>query len=216
MEDTIRRISIYIVPFLFSLCFHEYAHAYVADKLGDSTPRMLGRMTLNPLVHIDIIWTIIIPIITLITGGIFFGGAKPVPVNPRNFKDQTKGMAIVALAGPLSNIFLALIFTITIKVIITFFHNIISLKTMVVIFNMLQAGIIINLFLAFFNLVPIPPLDGSRVLKIFLSPSAGHKLDMLAPYSFILIILFWQFGILNFLVGYPARTLYDFAIGLIR
>lgn len=212
-QDLLQRIALYAFPFLFSLCFHEYAHAWVANKLGDPTAKYSGRLSLNPIVHIDLVWTIILPLITLIIGGIFFGGAKPVPIDSRNFKDQDKGMALVAFAGPLSNIFLAFIFTIILA--ITYkLSNPIQSKIIISFLKMLQAGIIINFFLAFFNLIPIPPLDGSRILKLFLSYEAGITYYKLQPYSFILILVFWQFGLFKYLVGVPASILYNLCIGL--
>jgi len=111
LEDTIKRVALYILPFLFSLCFHEYAHAWTANKLGDPTAKQMGRMTLNPRAHIDLVWTIIIPVITLIVGGVYFGSAKPVPVDARNFKDPQKAMALVAFSGPFSNIILGVVFS---------------------------------------------------------------------------------------------------------
>jgi len=119
LEESIKRVALYILPFLFSLCFHEYANAYVANKLGDPTAKYNGRLTLNPLAHIDIMWTIIFPIITLIVGGIYFGAAKPVPVDARNFKSPEKDMAMVAAAGPVSNMVLGVVFAflfITVKI----------------------------------------------------------------------------------------------------
>lgn len=214
MSETIKQVALYILPFLFSLCFHEYAHAWAASRLGDDTAKNFGRMTLNPLPHIDIIWTIIIPIITIVTGGIFFGGAKPVPVNPRNFKNPIKDMAKVALAGPMSNILLSIIFTLILVLSIKHI-TLLPANIAVPLFHMLRAGIIINLFLAFFNLVPIPPLDGSKIIKLFLPYKYANFLESLAPYSFIFIIIFWQFGILNILVGYPARLLYSLAMSFI-
>ncbi|MBN1114465.1 MAG: site-2 protease family protein [Oligoflexia bacterium] len=212
MEETFKRVAISILPFFFSLCFHEYAHAWTANRLGDPTAKYAGRLTLNPRVHVDIIWTIIFPVITLILGGIFFGGAKPVPVDSRNFKNPEKGMALVALAGPLSNIFLGIIFAIAFALIAKLAPQN-SSSIVVPVLYMLQAGILVNFFLAFFNLLPVPPLDGSKVISFFLPYSKTVYIDMLAPYGFLIIILLWQIGILGFLVGYPARMLYQVTMG---
>ena len=199
MQDTISRISLYALPFLFSLCFHEFAHAYAAYKLGDPTAKYAGRLTLNPKVHIDLVWTIIIPAITLFIGGIFFGGAKPVPVDTRNFKNPMKDMA-----GPASNILLAVVFSIILAIFLKFFYSLLSIKIFLAFMQMLKAGIMINLFLAFFNLVPIPPLDGSKVLQFFLPYKYAIYMNMMSSYSMFLIVILWQFGLLRFLVGYPA------------
>jgi len=213
LQETLQRVALYAVPFLFSLCFHEYAHAWTANKLGDPTAKYSGRLSLNPLVHIDIIWTVIMPLITLIIGGIFFGGAKPVPVDPRNFKHQDKGMALVAFAGPFSNILLAILFSFSFSLIYKNFAA--TANTSVLnILTMLQAGIIINLFLAFFNLMPIPPLDGSRIIKLFLSYEAGLNYYRLESYSFILIIVFWRLGFFKYFVGIPATMFYNFLLGV--
>jgi len=214
LTETINRIALYAVPFLFSLCFHEYAHAWTANKLGDPTAKYSGRLSLNPLVHIDIVWTIIMPLITLIIGGIFFGGAKPVPVDPRNFKNQDKGMAIVAFAGPFSNIILAVLFSIVLSIV---YNNFSSFNSSIItnLITMLQAGIIINLFLAFFNLMPIPPLDGSRILKLFLSYDLSIAYYKLESYSFILILIFWRLGFFKYFVGIPATMFYNFLLGIV-
>lgn len=212
MEETIKKIALYILPFLFSLCFHEYAHAWVANKLGDPTAKYNGRLTLNPLAHIDWLWTVIIPMITLIVGGIYFGSAKPVPVDSRNFKHPEKGMALVAVAGPLSNIILGFLFAVVFVAIKLFYNESESFFSPLA--EMLQAGILINFFLAFFNLIPLPPLDGSRVLTMFISYKKAAYLDMFAPYSFLLILLLWQIGVLNYLIASPALLLYKLSVTL--
>lgn len=212
MEETIKKIALYILPFLFSLCFHEYAHAWVANKLGDPTAKYSGRLTLNPLAHIDWLWTVIIPMITLIVGGIYFGSAKPVPVDSRNFKHPEKGMAMVAVAGPLSNIVLGFLFAVAFVAIKLFYNESESFFSPLA--EMLQAGILINYFLAFFNLIPLPPLDGSRVVTMFISYKKAAYLDMFAPYSFLLILLLWQIGVLNYLIAGPALLLYKLSVTL--
>jgi len=206
VEDTLQRIALYAIPFLFSLCFHEYAHAWTANKLGDPTAKYSGRLTLNPAAHIDLVWTIIVPAITLIVGGIYFGSAKPVPVDPRNFKNQEKGMALVAFSGPLSNIILGIIFAflfVAVRMFTPQEHYIFAPLSM-----MLEAGVLINFFLAFFNLIPVPPLDGSRVLRLLLSMKQSMYYEMMAPYSFILIIVLWYIGVLQYIVGVPAFFFY--------
>jgi len=205
LDETIKRVALYILPFLFSLCFHEYAHAWVANKMGDPTAKYNGRLTLNPLAHIDFMWTIIFPIITLIIGGIYFGAAKPVPVDARNFKNPEKGMAIVAAAGPISNMLLGFFFAFLFIVVKIFYPE---GRFFSPLSEMLNAGILINFFLAFFNLFPLPPLDGSRILRMLLPYNAAIRFDMMTPYSFMLIIALWYLGVLNFFVYFPAIFLY--------
>lgn len=206
LQDSLQRIALYALPFLFSLCFHEYAHAWTANKLGDPTAKHSGRLTLNPWAHIDIVWTIIIPAITLLVGGIYFGSAKPVPVDPRNFKNSEKGMALVAFAGPLSNIILGVIFAfifVAVKLFLPQEHAVFGPLSL-----MLEAGVLINFFLAFFNLIPFPPLDGSRIVRLLLPYKKVVFYEMLAPYSFILIIVLWYIGVLQYIVGAPAYFFY--------
>ncbi|MFH1223323.1 MAG: site-2 protease family protein [Pseudomonadota bacterium] len=205
MEETVKRVALYIIPFLFSLCFHEYAHAWIANKLGDPTAKYNGRLTLNPIAHIDFMWTIIFPLITLIIGGIYFGSAKPVPVDARNFKNPEKGMAMVAAAGPVSNIILGMMFAVLFIAVKVFAPENYIFTPLA---SMLEAGILINFFLAFFNLIPLPPLDGSRILRMLLPYNVAVRYDMFTPYSFILIIVLWQLGALNFFVYFPAVFLY--------
>jgi len=198
VNETIRSIILIVPPLLFSLCFHEYAHAWVANKLGDPTAKYMGRLTLNPMAHISLMNTIIFPIALSIMGLPPLGAAKPVPIDPRNFKDPQRGMALSAIAGPLSNILLGAIFAFMFGCIAVFARS--DNKLLVTLAQMLAQGVYINMIFAFFNLIPIPPLDGSRVLTMFLSYKQAARLDMLAPYSFILIIVLLYTGALNIIL----------------
>ncbi|HEY0964693.1 MAG TPA: site-2 protease family protein [Candidatus Paceibacterota bacterium] len=151
-----------IVALILSVVIHEMAHGYAANWLGDPTARLQGRLSPNPLVHLDPMMSVILPGILIATGSpILFGAAKPVPYNPYNLSNQKWGEAIVAAAGPLANIFIAVVFAVIIRM-----SDILDLSTS---FMQLAYGIItLNIFLAFFNLVPIPPLDGSKILPRFL------------------------------------------------
>jgi Zn-dependent protease len=186
---------IIIIAVLYSIIFHELAHGYVADYLGDYTARYSGRLTLNPLAHLDPIGSILLPIFTYLTGGFIFGWARPVPVNPFNFKNPKRDMAIVGIAGPLTNIFLALIFAFLFKTL----SPILPLNQDIFLFL-----IRINLVLAIFNLLPIPPLDGSRV---FLSFLPMEKQIYLEQFGIILVFIFLFFAfpliisIVNFLTN---------------
>lgn len=174
----------WIGALMISITFHEFMHAWSANYLGDPTPKAAGRMTLNPIAHIDPIGTIIMPLLLILAGLPAFGYAKPVPINPLNFKNYRLGQAVVSLAGPISNLILLLIFAIVYK----FLPSKESLFAVFVI-NI----IIVNIVLMIFNLLPIPPLDGSKVLYSILPSSVSiQKLETYGP--FILIPFIFLFG----------------------
>lgn len=174
-------IIIGIIIFLFSVVFHEVAHGWVAFALGDSTAKREGRLTLNPLKHLDPIGTILLPAMLILMGLPGFGWAKPIPVNPYNFKDQKYGSAKVAVAGPLANISLALVFGLALR----FLPVIYTLENLQIIFTFI---VYINLILATFNLIPIPPLDGSHILFTFLRKRADKFKMFLIQYGFFLLV----------------------------
>ena len=163
--ETAVKVALFFIPFLFSLCFHEFAHGYVAKLKGDRTAEQMGRLSLNPMVHIDWIGTVALPIIAIITHLPLFGWAKPVPVNPRNLKDAKNDMFWVALAGPLSNILLFVLGLLAVFIISQ--TNVLGSATSTV-FEMLKMFLLINLYLAFFNMLPLHPLDGGKVFERFL------------------------------------------------
>lgn len=190
-------IIIAIPVLLFSLTFHEAAHAWMADRRGDDTARLAGRLTLNPIPHIDLIGTILLPIILILVGSPFiFGAAKPVPVDLRNLRNPKKDHLAIALIGPASNLILALLFTLILQVSYVFgldpFLHSNGITAHEIILMFLHYGILINLILGGFNLLPIPPLDGSTLLMTFLPPKAVYWVSRLAPFGFFIIIgLFW-------------------------
>ncbi len=151
-----------LVILIFSAILHEVAHGYVADRLGDPTARLLGRLTLNPLPHIDPFMSIALPLLLLISGSpILFGGAKPVPVDPFNLKDGRKDLALVSLAGPLTNVLLAILAALI-------FHMMKSLNSSPILIGIVETVAHVNILLAIFNLLPIPPLDGSKLFSLIL------------------------------------------------
>ncbi len=191
------RAAVYFVPFLFALCFHEYAHGWVAQLRGDNTAKMMGRLTMNPIAHMDFIGTFVLPMLAIIfPGGIFFGWAKPVPVNERNLKNPRTDMFWIALAGPASNILLALISTIVMWVARHFLSDI-GIYSPVI--KLLDAFIGINLFLAFFNLIPLHPLDGGKVIARFLPASINYKLEQNEHVTSMVLLVLIMMGAMRFL-----------------
>ncbi len=214
----IQRIVVWILPVIFAITVHEVAHGWVAKKRGDHTASLLGRLTLNPVKHIDILGTIIIPGLLLLTfTGFIFGWAKPVPVDPRNFKSPKKDMAIVALAGPVSNILMAIGWVIIARVgVLIASETEVEIVSLPLIY-MGIAGISINLVLALINLIPIPPLDGSRVVTGILPDRWAIQYNRLERFGFVILLLLLWSGGLGYLLGYPmyfAQQLFFTLAGL--
>lgn len=185
------------IALLFALVVHESAHAYSAHKMGDDTAKNLGRISLNPMAHIDIIGTIVLPLLQIFTGLIFFGWAKPVPVNPLNFKDKKMGMFWVSLAGPLSNVILGTIFIIIFKLI---GHLVQQGSILEPVIYIIFYSVIINFILAVFNMIPIPPLDGSGVLAGFISERSYYKyMEKVGPYGFIILLALIYLNVLDYI-----------------
>ena len=183
-----QQLVILAPPFLFALTFHELAHGYVAWNLGDPTAKNAGRLTMNPLKHLDPLGVIAFIIMKI-------GWAKPVPVNPMYFKDPRKGMLLVALAGPAANLLTAVVSAILVKFLVTL--TFIPMYIMEPVVGMLLASVWINIMLAVFNCLPIPPLDGSKILMGVLPPAAAHSYAKLEPVGFILLLALFYAGILG-------------------
>lgn len=189
MENVIsQKIFLYLV-IIFSAVFHEYAHGWAAYQLGDTTAKDAGRLTLNPLRHLDPIGTVIIPLFLLFTSGIFIGWAKPVPYNPNNLKDQKYGNLKVGAAGPAANIFIALILGLFIRFFAGYFLGAFILPPLF--FDFLALIAYINIFLALFNLIPLPPLDGSKII-FDLFPRQRHYFEQVG-FIGIFLALFLAF-----------------------
>jgi len=208
MDSSIIIVVYQVIVLVFSVIIHEISHGFVAEELGDDTARRAGRLTLNPIPHIDPFGSILLPLIlSLFPGGIVLGWAKPVPFNPLHFKNMRRGSMFVALAGPVSNLLLAGIFALITRGIVFF-----GFLDLLFIIPFLKVIIVLNIVLAVFNLVPIPPLDGSKVLFYFL-PRRMERIQMLfEQYGFFILILFIVFGV-DFI--HPIiEALYRFFVGV--
>lgn len=204
MQDLLIALPVLI----FSVVVHEYAHGWVARTQGDHTAEMLGRLTLNPIPHLDPIGSILVPgLLALLPGGIVLGWAKPVPVNPRNFRNYRRGDILVSLAGVVSNLLLAILFTIILAVVVR------TLGPASIVTAMLTYGILINFVLMLFNLIPIPPLDGSHVLYHLLPAELGSRYRQIGPYGIFVLFGLLYLGGLRFLSA-PVWWLTSTALGL--
>ena len=203
--SSVQKIILWIIPLIFAITVHEVAHGWVANKLGDPTAKLQGRLTLNPLKHIDILGTIIIPGILLLLGGIVFGYAKPVPVDWRNLKNIRRDMALVALAGPVANLLMAFFWAIIAKIGVSFANSANYLA--MVLYIMGTGGIFTNLILLVLNLIPIPPLDGSRVVMSFLKGKAALFYAKIEPYGFFIILGLLFIGLLGHVLIPSVRFL---------
>lgn len=196
----IQTICVYAIPLIFAITLHESAHGWAAGQLGDPTATMLGRVTINPIPHIDPIGTIAVPgallLMSALTGGggLLFGWAKPVPINPRYFRNPLKAMTITAAAGPLSNLLQMIFWALLLKALaaVGFYDKFVI--------SVCAAGISVNLMLMAFNLIPIPPLDGGRIVRGLLPRQAGMAFDKIEPYGFMILLVLMVGGGLSFFV----------------
>lgn len=220
----------YIV-FIISASVHEYSHAKAAYELGDKTARNLGRLTLNPMAHIDVLGSVVLPLIAAFTGVPLIGWMKAVPVNPYNFKSYERDQAIVSFAGPFSNLIMASIAYLIIRILtfpvsgtfviykiimflqrnLNIFTNII-LSAIPIIICILFMFYILNIMLMFFNLLPFPPLDGGWILRFFLSPKHKETYDRIYPYGFLILYALLFAGILRTILGF-IQNISNFALG---
>lgn len=195
-------ILLWFIVLLFSLSFHESAHALVSDRCGDNTARLLGRISLNPLVHIDPLGTVIFPLLSAVTGIPLFGWAKPTPVNPLNWRDKDRANILVSAAGPISNLILAVLFFGILKGLLMggiVFENPLARQYFDIftgegviepIAKILWIAVFTNVALAVFNLFPIPPLDGSHIVESLLPPEAARGYEQISRFPFSIILFY--------------------------
>jgi len=194
IPDIAYTVAVWLAPVLFAITLHEAAHGWVANKLGDPTAKQLGRITINPIKHIDPMGTIVVPLLLAMISPFVMGWAKPVPVEPRYFKSPLVDMALVAVAGPVSNFFMACIWAMFIKLV---YLSLDQSQTLVFLTEMGKNGIIINIVLMVLNLLPIPPLDGGRVVAGVLPPRIALPFMQLERFGMIIILLLLVSGILG-------------------
>ena len=202
IADFILRVSVMAPGFLLAISFHEYAHAWAANKFGDPTAKSMGRLTLNPAAHYDMFGTIILPLVLAAFNMGIFGYAKPVPVDARHFKNYRKSIFWVSFAGPIANVILMVVSGFLLALLRTKVSTDFYLINEFT--NMLVWSIFINIFLAVFNLIPFPPLDGSRMVSSFLSYENQRKYEDLQRFSFLFFIILWTTNVFQYLMV-PAQ-----------
>ncbi|MBF0317641.1 MAG: site-2 protease family protein [Nitrospirae bacterium] len=219
--QTLRSLSVAALPILIAITFHEVAHGWVADKRGDPTAKEMGRLTLNPIAHIDLMGTIIMPIMLFIlsSGSFIFGSAKPVPVNFGRLKNPRVDAALVSAAGPGANILIATLSIVLLAVMTRLYPaphapDAMWAKILIPVEQMLRYSAYFNVFLAAFNLIPIPPLDGGRIVVSLLPYRQAVLYSMIEPYGILIVLALWATGMAQYIIA-PIQKVVQFLIGMI-
>jgi len=199
MENALIKILVYAIPVIFAITLHEAAHGYVAKHFGDNTAWMLGRVSLNPIRHIDLLGTIVLPLVTVMLSGFMFGWAKPVPVNFNNLRDPKRDSLWVAAAGPGSNIVQALVWA-TVALVLS---HVVEPTGLVGAFwqSIAEAGIQVNVVFAILNLFPLLPLDGGRIVTSLLPNRLAYAYSRTEPFGMLILIVLIVTGVLNYVLG---------------
>jgi Zn-dependent protease len=210
LNEVMQNIAVWTLPIIFALTFHEIAHVWMAKRYGDNTAYAQANLGLNPLHYIDIIGTIIVPLVCLLAGGFIIGWAKPTPIRERNFKNPRRDSAIVAAAGPMANLIMALLWALIARVAVMVDIDMITAPLT----SMSVAGISINVVLALLNLIPLPPLDGSKVVSAMMSHNMAYKYNQLEPYGFYILLALMLLGVLGLMLSFPMGVLNGLFYGI--
>jgi Zn-dependent protease len=202
--NTMQRVAVWVIPVLFAITVHETAHGWMALRFGDPTAKMLGRLTLNPIKHIDPIGTVLVPGVLLLLGGFLFGWAKPVPITVQNMRNPRRDMAWVAAAGPLSNLSMAIFWALVVRLGVMLGSA--QDSWLIFLLYVGVAGIFVNSVLMMLNLLPLPPLDGSRVVSALLPPRLSWQYDRIERFGFPILVLLLFTGVLGKIL-WPLITL---------
>lgn len=209
IQSTLKLVTVYAIPVIFAITLHEAAHGYVAKRFGDNTAYVLGRVSLNPVRHIDPFGTVIFPLLTLFLGGMLFGWAKPVPVNQGQLREPRRHMIWVVLAGPAANFLMALLWALLLRILFSMG------ETQGFLWEVSRAGISINLILMVLNLLPIPPLDGGRVLMNIVPLKTENLLARIEPYGIWILLALLLTGVIQPVIGAGINFFFELILKIV-
>jgi Zn-dependent protease len=210
----VEKVIVWAIPVLFAITVHEVAHGWVASRLGDQTAKSMGRLTLNPLKHIDPIGTVVLPLVLLYIGGFIFGWAKPVPVNWQNLRHPRRDMALVAAAGPCANLVMLVLWALLAKLLVVVIQKPGWIMELILIMS--SVGITINIILMVLNLFPLLPLDGGRIMTSLLPPGLAVIYSRLERFGLLLLVLLIASGVLGNILGPVISSIEGFVYNLIH